>query len=96
MSKNTNDWHLNEEAELSGSEKKSLLQKYLYNPLSIASSKLASVIKTTIAFHTVEPLEERPLTHKTQDIHEQCLYTRFTDRVDPSIYYSIFFDHLKF
>lgn len=96
MSKNTNDWLSNEEAELSGSEKKSLLQKYLQNPLSIAWSKLASVVKTTPAFHKVEPPEESPLTYKTENIHERYLYTRFTDRVDPSIYYSIFFDNLRF
>ncbi|MEI2580214.1 hypothetical protein [Scytonema sp. PRP1] len=90
MSKNMNDW-LNknlEEVELPCNEKKSLIQRYLQNPFSIVWSKLTALIKATQAPSQPEALENNQFEeHELKSIREHYLYTHFTDRVEPSLYY---------
>lgn len=91
MSKNTNGWLPDEAEEI---EKRSLVQKYLRNPFSITWSKLTTLVQTQRVSNRSEVPEicqsERSALDSTQ---QQDLYLRFTDRVDPSIYYSLFFPH---
>jgi hypothetical protein len=70
---------------ISDSQKLLFLQKYLENPFSITWSKLAQWI--------LYRSERRIESDRTQ---ESNLSINFMDRVDPSVYYTIFFPHQKF
>lgn len=62
------------------------IKRYLQNPFSIAWSKLATLITTAPAQNQVE-------SHKVNFAQQQDYSSRFSDRVDPSVYYSIFLSH---
>jgi hypothetical protein len=90
MSGITNDVLIEDSQKLA---KRSLLQRYLKNPFSWACSKLANLFQPT----QYEVLEnERYEQYQTDIDREKHFYLRFTDRVDPSLYYSIFFPHRRF
>ncbi|OKH21991.1 hypothetical protein NIES593_13715 [Hydrococcus rivularis NIES-593] len=73
---------------------KSPIQRYLQNPFSIAWSKLAELFQTTQTLSQPEDLDNSPCDrNETESIRERYLYTCFTDRVDPSLYYTIFFPY---
>jgi hypothetical protein len=78
--------------------KRSLAQNYLQNPFSITWSKLATLFSPEVS--TKETTEEilpddsfKP--QESNSIGDRDLYPRFTDRVDPSLYYTVFFPHQR-
>ncbi|BAZ20251.1 hypothetical protein NIES4073_11270 [Kalymmatonema gypsitolerans NIES-4073] len=86
-----------EKVESSCHEQKPLVQRYLQNPFSVISSKIAALMKATLAPSPAETLENNLSEHYEADSsQEQYFYTRFTDRVDPSLYYIVFFRNKKF
>ena len=89
MSKNTNEWLLDDLREI---EKRSLIQRYLQNPFSITWSKLTNLVQGERVSNQSEVPEICQSEHSDVDfIQQQHLYPHFTDRVDPSLYYSLFF-----
>lgn len=99
MLKNTNDRLLEdlEEVRSCCNERKSLVQRYLQNPFSLKWTKLAALVQAALEPSQPEPLENYQYEqHKPDRIQEQYSYPCFTDRVDPSLYYSIFFPHNRF
>ncbi len=66
----------------------------LQNPVSLGWSKLATLFQAAQT-----PSQPEALANNQSDqfestlIREQDLYPRFTDRVDPSLHYTIFFPH---
>lgn len=91
MSKNTNDWLLDDLGKI---EKRSLIQRYLQNPFSITWSKLTNLVQGEQCSNQSEVPEIRESEPSDVDfIQQQDLYPHFTDRVDPSLYYSLFFPH---
>jgi hypothetical protein len=94
MSKNTNDWLLDDLEEI---EKRSLIQRYLQNPFSITWSKLTNWVQAKRISNESAISEGCQSDYSNQDsIQPQDLYPRFTDRIDPSVYYCIFFPHERF
>ncbi len=94
MSKNTDDRPLDnlEEVELPSKEKKSPILRYLQNPFSVTWSKLAALITDTQLLSQPEVLQNNQSEHNNPDsTQEYYFYSRFTDRVDPSLYYTILF-----
>ncbi len=100
MSKNLNDGLLE---DLEAVEKQALVQKYLQSPFSLAWSKLA-MLKVSLASSPPEVIENaanatvqrRQTTaacqseqYESAPTQEQDLYLSFTDRVDPSLHYTI-------
>ncbi|MFQ4143686.1 hypothetical protein [Chlorogloeopsis sp. ULAP02] len=79
--------------DMSEYKNKSLVKKYLQNPFSIAWSRLANLIKST---PTVPPEDNASEEYRTDNIREQYVYRPFTDRIDPSLYYTIFSPHQRF
>lgn len=95
--------HINDRQpdNLKAQDKRSLVQKYLQNPFSVTRSKLAALFSTEVLSN--EPnenieVEDFSRSHESSSTgdREQNLYPRFTDRVDPSLYYTIFFPHRRF
>lgn len=77
-------------------EKASLVQKYLQNPFSICCSKLADLFQATPTPSQSEKLENDQIAeHEPHYLHEQDLYPHIADRIDPSLYYTIFFCHRR-
>ena len=97
MSKNTNDLLVNdlEKAGLSGNQKKSLLPSYFQNPFSVAWSKLANLIDAALVGSETSE-NSQPEQHEPDSIRMHQFYSRFTDRVDPSLYYTIFSPYDRF
>ncbi|PSB46177.1 hypothetical protein C7B80_14225 [Cyanosarcina cf. burmensis CCALA 770] len=87
MREHTNDWQLDNSKETG---KRSLVQKYLQNLFSVTWSKLAALFSTEVS--TSESVEE---TEPDDSPCDRSLYPRFTDRVDPSLYYTVFFPHQR-
>jgi len=98
MSKNNNDWLADDskKAGLSHNQKKSLLPSYLQNPFSIVWSKLANLIDATLASKPETSENCQQEQHESDPIRMHQFYYRFTDRVDPSLYYTIFSPHDRF
>lgn len=97
MSKNPNDWLL-EDLSVSTQApvtERSLVQRYLQNPFSLLWSKLAAWFQSTQAPSQSEALENYQSEQYEPGPQERDLYPRFTDRVDPSLYYTIFFPHKR-
>ncbi len=94
MSKNINDRFQDnlEFVELPDQEKKSLLQKYLKKPFSVAWSKLMALITPTQhrkrSFVLDPPQFDEE--YNSNSTPEKYFYCRFTDRVDPSLYTILF------
>lgn len=98
MSKNTNDVLLK---NLAAVEKQKLVQRYLQSPFSLAWSKLATLLKVSLTPSPPDAVKNvavqlRQTTAAAQfeqseltPTQEQNLYLSFTDRVDPSLYYTI-------
>lgn len=95
MSEYTNDGRSN---NLNEKDKRSLVQKYLQNPFSVAWSKLADLfypeISVSESAEEIQPDKSFP-PHESDSICDRSLYLRFTDRVDPSLYYTVFFPHQR-
>jgi hypothetical protein len=94
MSKNTNDWlveDLSDSTQVPTTEKRSHLLRILRNPFSLVWSKLAALFQTAKTSSKSE-LAEHPQSEQQEpeSIREQYLDTCFTDRVDPSLYYILF------
>ncbi|MGL4623006.1 hypothetical protein [Chroococcidiopsis sp.] len=95
MSEYTNDGlsgNLNEK------DKRSLVQKYLQNPFSVAWSKLADLLYPEISLGESAEEVQPDTSYQPQESNSICdrnLYPRFTDRVDPSLYYTVFFPHQR-
>ncbi|KYC35815.1 hypothetical protein WA1_05835 [Scytonema hofmannii PCC 7110] len=80
-----------EEIRLGDTEKK--LQ---HSPFLIAWSKINAFFKRERVESEVESQQESQATIDYADsTKEQYSYTRFTDRVDPSVYYTIFFSQKR-
>ncbi|BAZ65706.1 MAG: hypothetical protein KME28_10775 [Pelatocladus maniniholoensis HA4357-MV3] len=89
MSKNTEDVFV----DVLENKPKSVVEKYLQNPFSIAWSKLATLTQP-VRSRTAEVQEDEQSEEDRLDfIQDRCLYRPFTDRIDPSLYYAIFFPH---
>ncbi|MDV2997310.1 MAG: hypothetical protein N4J56_007015 [Chroococcidiopsis sp. SAG 2025] len=102
MSKNTGKRHLKNlplSAQHSVNQNHILIQKYLQNPFSISWSKLVALFKGAQTLNCSEAIETDrsqqfepdSQQHKTSSIRQQDLYPHFADRIDPSLYYSIFY-----
>ncbi len=77
-------------------DNKSLVQRYLQNPFSVAWSKLVAWMKPTPTSEA-ELLEgDRFEEYKRDSSKEGYLYHPFTDHVDPSLYYTIFSLYKRF
>jgi len=98
MSQNTNDYPINDldKARLSGNENKSLLQSYLQNPFSVAWSKFANLISATLGNKSETSENSQQEQHEPDEIQLDQFYSRFIDRVDPSLYYTIFSPYDRF
>lgn len=82
--------------QVSGNQKQLLVQKYLQRPFSIFLSKLAFLFRANQALSQPEVIEtNQPQQCKPNSINEQDLYPYFLDRVDPSLYYTIFFSPMS-
>lgn len=96
MSESTNDGR---SGNLNEKDKRSLVQKYLQNPFSVTWSKLTALFSTeTLSSESAEEIEPSD-SFQPQEPNSICdrnLYPRFTDRVDPSLYYTVFFPHKRF
>lgn len=93
MSNNTNDLLLEDVKEV---EKRSPIQRYIEYPLSFALSKLTTLFQTAQTPsqpHAIENdrSEQYELFHPSKQ-----LYTHFTDRADPSLYYAIFSPYKRY
>ncbi len=97
MSKSTDELFSDvvKQVGLPSCKKKSLIQRYLQNPFSIAWSKLTTLIKPVHSPQT-EALEDDQTKEYKSYTREQYLYHPFTDRIDPSLYYTIFSPHQRF
>ncbi|GAX42993.1 hypothetical protein NIES4075_40010 [Tolypothrix sp. NIES-4075] len=97
MSKNTNDLPINDldKAGLSSNEKKSLPPSF-QNPFSVAWSKLVDLIDATLASKPETSENSQQEQHEPDPIRMHQFYSRFTDRVDPSLYYTIFSPYDRF
>ncbi|NWF62535.1 MAG: hypothetical protein HXY43_25695 [Fischerella sp.] len=97
MSKSTDKLFLDavKQVALPSCKKKSLVQRYLQNPFSIAWSKLTTLIKV-VQSPQAEVLEDDQTKEYRSYTREQYLYHPFTDRIDPSLYYTIFYPHQRF
>ena len=94
MSKNTNECLLDDFEVI---EKRSLIQRYLQNPFSITWSKLTNLLPGKRVYNQSKSHEICQSEYLKQDsIQPQYFYLRFTDRIDPSVYYCIFFPHERF
>jgi hypothetical protein len=98
MSKNTNDLLVDDlgKARLSGNENKSLLPSSLQNPFSLAWSKFANLISATLGNKSETSENSQQEQHEPDEIRMHQFYSRFTDRVDPSLYYTIFSPYDRF
>ncbi|MBE9014902.1 hypothetical protein C7Y66_05265 [Chroococcidiopsis sp. CCALA 051] len=96
MREHTNDWQLDNSKETG---KRSLVQKYLQNPFSVTWSKLADLLYPEISLgesaEEVQP-DNSSQSQESNSICDRNLYPRFTDRVDPSLYYTVFFPHQRY
>lgn len=95
MSESTND---RRSENLNEKDKRSLVQKYLQNPFSVAWSKLADLVYPEISLGESTEKTELSDSFQPDESNSTCdrsLYPRFTDRVDPSLYYTVFFPHQR-
>ncbi|MCP6759395.1 MAG: hypothetical protein NHB32_11660 [Fischerella sp. CENA71] len=91
MSKNMEDVFV----DVVENQPKSVVKKYLQNPFSIAWSKLTTLTQPVHSC-TAEAQEENQSEEDRLDFtQDRCLYRPFTDRIDPSLYYAIFFPHQR-
>jgi hypothetical protein len=91
MSKNMEDVFV----DVVENKPKSVVQKYLQNPFSIAWSKLATLTQP-VRSRTAEAQEDEQSEQYRPDFtQDQSLYRPFTDRIDPSLYYAIFFPNQR-
>ncbi|KAF3889467.1 hypothetical protein AB0759_32235 [Scytonema tolypothrichoides VB-61278_2] len=75
-----------EEIQLGGTE-----QEIQHNPFLIAWSKITTFFKKVQVKSDVKSKQESQATVDYVNFgKEQYYYTRFADRVDPSVYYTIF------
>ncbi|KOP25671.1 hypothetical protein AMR41_15335 [Hapalosiphon sp. MRB220] len=74
---------------------KSVVQKYLQNPFSIAWSKLATLTQPVHRRTTETQEDEQSEEDRPDFTPDRGLYRPFTDRIDPSLYYAIFFPHQR-
>jgi hypothetical protein len=84
-SQNTENWILDDlqQRKLEGKGNKSLLY--------ILWSKLASIM--SLAKYPSQPqtaIDDKSEIRQQETVHERHYYPHFTDRVDPSLYYSVF------
>lgn len=94
MSNNTNDLLLEDVKKV---EKRSPIQRYLEYPLSFALSKLTTLFQTAQTSRQLQVIEnDRSEQDKLFHLSEQHFYTRFTDRVDPSLYYTVFSPYKRY
>ncbi|MBD2304703.1 hypothetical protein H6G17_04120 [Chroococcidiopsis sp. FACHB-1243] len=96
MREHTNDGR---SGNLNEKDKRSLVQKYLQNPFSVTWSKLADLLYPEILLgesaEEVQP-NNSSQSQESNSICDRNLYPRFTDRVDPSLYYTVFFPHQRY
>jgi hypothetical protein len=95
MSEHINNWHPEDSKT---KNQRSLVHKYLQSSFSVTWSKLAALFSTETP--SSESVEEISLdnSYQPQEPNSPCdrnLYPRFTDRVDPSLYYTVFFPHQR-
>lgn len=95
MLNNTRERHTKHQSlstQVSKTQRQLLIQKYLQRPFSVSWSKLVSLFQTNQVLSQPEVIETNQSEQCEPDlIREQDLYPHFTDRVDPSLYYTIFF-----
>jgi len=98
MTEHTNDWQPD---NLKRKDKRSPVQKSLQNPFSATWSKLVDlfypVYPEVSSGESAEEIEPSDLSQMQEpnSIGDRNLYPRFTDRVDPSLYYTVFFPHQR-
>ncbi len=94
MSKNMDDFlrDNSQAVELSSHENKFMIHNNLQNPFFIIWSKLVSLIQPA-QNNQPQTREDNQSEEYRPDIdREQYLYRPLTDRIDPSLYYTIFHD----
>lgn len=99
MSQNIDDRLVKElkEVQLDRYENRALPQSYLQNFFAAAWSKLAALLPSPSAVSQPEARAKYQCKRYEPDVYrEHDLYSHFTDRVDPSLYYTIFFPHERF
>jgi hypothetical protein len=99
MSKNTNNWlveDLPDSTQIRATPKRAYLPKALPNPFSFFWSKLTALCQASPTSRESEvPENSQSSQHDSQSIQQRYRYTCFTDRVDPSLYYILFFPHQR-
>lgn len=99
MSKNTNDWLAEDlpATQFSATEKRSHFPKVRQNPFPIVWSKLVTLFQASKTSGQSEvPEDFQSEQREPEAIRERYLYACFTDRVDPSLYYILFFPHQRY
>lgn len=95
MLKDVNASPLKEEVE------RSRIGRYLQKPFYFARSKLAALFEALLGSRQAETSQTELTYHASEEYkpefgREPHFYCRFTDRVDPSLYYTVFFPHRRF
>jgi hypothetical protein len=100
MSENTNNWlveDLPDSTQVPATQKRAYLRKALPNPFSFFWLKLtASLAASPTSRESEIPENSQFSQHDSPSIQQRYRYTCFTDRVDPSLYYILFFPHQRY
>jgi hypothetical protein len=69
----------------------------MQNPFPLVWSKLATLFQASLTSSESEVTDNsQEEQHQPKSIQERYKYTCFTDRVDPSLYYILFFPHQRY
>jgi hypothetical protein len=69
----------------------------MQNPFPLVWSKLVVLLPGSPTFSESEvPENSQGEQHQPKSIQERYKYSCFTDRVDPSLYYILFFPHQRY
>jgi hypothetical protein len=90
MSKNAEDVFV----DVVENKNKSVVQRYLQNPFSIAWSKLATLTQSFRSSTAEVQQDNQSEEDKPDSTQERYLYRPLTDRIDPSLYYAIFYNRM--
>jgi hypothetical protein len=79
------------------SGKRACIRRYLQKPFYYALSKLATLFETSVSSSQAEASQiDLSKEYEPEFDQEQNFSSCFTDRVDPSLYYTVFFAHERF
>ena len=79
------------------SGKQACIGRYLQKPFYYARSKLAALFEALVSSSQAEASQiDLSKEYEPKSDQEQNFDSCFTDRVDPSLYYTVFFPHERF